>query len=202
MSQRLRADLERYYRYQTDPGSRWQRLKTILATEAVWALVLFRLGQYLREEAPSTLWILLRLPYQVVVRAVRLIVGIHLYPQTRIGPGLYIGHYGGIWIAPGAVLGANCSLSHGVTIGIGGSNRRGTPVLGDCVWVGPNATISGPLRVGSGAVIAANSLVTSDIPENGVAVGVPARVVSYSGSAKLLALPGEVPTDLLSRDRP
>jgi serine O-acetyltransferase len=56
------------------------------------------------------------------------------------------------------------------------------------VWVGPNVTISGRVHVGSGSVVGANSLVVSDIPENGVAIGVPARVVSYGGSAKLIHL--------------
>ena len=59
-------------------------------------------------------------------------------------------------------------------------------MLGDRVWIGPKATISGPVRIGSGAVIGANSLAITNIAENGVVIGVPAKVISYSGSAKLI----------------
>lgn len=186
---RLRADLARYYAYQDDPASRLQRLRTLLGTEAIWSIVLYRAGQYLRDEAPRALWRVIRVPYGVAFRILRLITGIHLYPTTRVGAGLYIGHHGGIWIAPGVVLGEHCSIGHQVTIGVAGGDGRKAPVLGDRVWVGPNATITGPVRVGSGAVIAANSLIVSHIPENAVAIGVPARVISYSGSAKLVAAP-------------
>jgi serine O-acetyltransferase len=187
--ERWRADLERYYALLDDPASRWARIKILLDTEPLWAIGLYRFGQYLYQEAPAALRRALGLPYQAALRILRMIVRIHLYPSTRIGPGLYIGHPGGIWVSPEAELGAHCNLSQGVTIGIGGTHRRGAPVLGDRVWVGPNATLTGPIRIGSGAVIAANSLAASDVPENGVAVGVPARTISRTGSAKLLDPP-------------
>jgi serine O-acetyltransferase len=77
-----------------------------------------------------------------------------------------------------------------VTIGAPGA-AKGAPVLGDRVWIGAGAVITGPVKIGSGAVIAANSLVVSHVPENGVAVGVPARIMSHTGSAKLIRLAGE-----------
>ncbi|MBI4241868.1 MAG: hypothetical protein HY613_09140 [Candidatus Rokubacteria bacterium] len=92
-----------------------------------------------------------------------LTVGIHLSPETEIGTGLFIAHFGGIWINPRAPIGAPSAV-------------RGAPALGDRVWIG------------SGAVIGANSLVTCNLPEDAVAVGVPARVLSYTGSANLLRL--------------
>jgi serine O-acetyltransferase len=89
-------------------------------------------------------------------------------------------------VAPGTVIGRERNLAQGVTLGVGGTVRRGTPTLGDRVWVGPKTTLSGPLQVGNGAVIGANSLVVSNVPERGVAVGVLARVVALSGSAALI----------------
>jgi serine O-acetyltransferase len=186
--QRLGADLARYYAFQKDPGSRLERLKTILLTEAIWAIAVYRFGQYLREEAPAALRRVLRAPYMLFMKALHLVVGVHLYPETRIGGGLYVGHYGGTWISPLATLGSECNVNHGVTIGAAG-RRPGAPVLGDRVWVGPGAVITGPVRVGSGAVVAANSLVVANVPDDAVVIGVPARVVSYSGSADLLAAP-------------
>jgi serine O-acetyltransferase len=154
-------------------------------TEGLWAIAVYRFGQYLYEEAPRPLRLLLRAPYEIVRKLVPILVGIHLSPATRIGPGFYISHFGGIWINPHAVLGSQCTISHGVTIGAP-LPQRGAPVIGDRVWIGAGAVISGPVRVGSGAVVGANSLVTSDLPENAVAVGVPARVMALTGSESLL----------------
>jgi serine O-acetyltransferase len=183
---RLGADLARYYAYQRNPRSALQRLKTILSTEAVWAIVWFRFGQYLEHEAPLVVRVLGLVPYKLMARLLQMAVGIHLDPKCEIGPGIYIGHYGGIWISPYVTIGAHCNISHQVTIGVLILSRAEAPVLGDRVWVGPNATITGRVRVGSGAVVGANSLVVADVPENGVALGVPARIMSYSGSANLL----------------
>ncbi len=181
----FRADLARYFRY-ANAETRWQRLRIALHTEAIPALAVYRFGRWLREEAPAPLRPLLKIPHSIAFETVRLAFGICLAPQARIGPGLYIGHSGGIWVAGGAVIGAECNLSQDVTIGIGGTARRGTPIVGDRVWIGPKATVVGPIKVGDGAVIGANSLVVSNVPENGVAVGVPARVVALSGSGALI----------------
>lgn len=185
--ERLRADLLRYGPYRR--GGFLQRVQTVLLTEALWAITLYRFGQYLAEEAPGALRATISPPYKLVLKVVQLMTGIHIDPPTQAGPGLYIGHYGGIWISPAAVLGANCNISQGVTIGRAGRIARAAPRLGDRVWVGPNATISGPVRVGSGAVVAANTLVVANVPENAVVIGVPARVLSYSGSGNLIDLP-------------
>lgn len=185
----FRADLGRYFRYAARHEgyrSTWARLKLAARTEAVLALAVYRLGRWLRDEAPAPVRRGLLPGHAVLHELVRLAIGICLSPDARIGPGLYIGHSGGIWVAPGAELGRDCNLSQGVTIGIGGTVRRGAPAIGDRVWIGPKATLSGPVRVGSDAVIGANSLVVSDVPERGVMVGVPARLVSRSGSAALI----------------
>jgi serine O-acetyltransferase len=181
----FRADLDRYFRY-ARAGTLWSRTRIIVHTEGIWALGLYRASRWLHREASPPVRVGLRLPLAVVRGCMRLALGIHLDPAARIGPGLYIGHSGGIWVAPGAVIGRDCNLAQGVTLGVGGTLRRGSPRLGDRVWVGPKATLSGPLVVGSGAVIGANSLVVSNVPERGVAVGVPARVVALSGSGALI----------------
>src|SRR5512142_666569 len=183
--QAFRLDVQRYFRYAraTTP---WARARIVLRTEGIWATAVYRASCYLHRQAPAPLRLCLRWPLAVVGGATRYLLGIHLDPAAHIGPGLYIGHSGGIWVAPGAVLGRECNLAQGVTLGIGGTLRRGTPRLGDRVWVGPKATLSGPIQVGDGAVIGANSLVVSDVPARGVAVGVPARVVARTGSAALM----------------
>lgn len=181
--QRFREDFRRYT--PGGPPKSWRgRLQVLWDNEALWAIATFRFGQYLREEASPRTRRALKVPFSLAHRAVRMALGIHLFPQTRIGAGLYIGHCGGVWISPLAVIGEHCNVNHETTIGVAG--ERGAPVIQDRVWIGPNSTVSGPVLLETGAVVGANSLVVSDVPRDGVVVGVPARVVSRTGSASLL----------------
>lgn len=188
---KLRADFARYYHAgQKNPKTFFQRLKIFRRNEAMWAIAVYRLGQYLDYEASRSSRFLLRLPYVIFWRFVQYTIGIHLFPAADIGPGLYIGHYGEIWISPKTKMGANCNVSQGVVIGTAG--QRAGSVIGDRVWIGPHAVITGPARIGAGAVIGANSCVVSNIPENSVAIGVPARVISNTGSSKLIKFPKQL----------
>ena len=177
-------DLARY----VDP--RWsplRKFRRITSTKELWAIYLFRLGNYIYEEAPRPLGALLKIVWKPWNDWVSTLLDTHLMPTTLIGPGLYLGHTGGIWINPGAQLGSYCNIGQGVVIGAAGTARA--PILGDRVWVGPHAVITGPVKVGNEAVVGANSLVVLDVPDKAVVVGVPAKVISYSGSAKLVRLP-------------
>lgn len=103
--------------------------------------------------------------------------------SLKIGEGFYIGHFGHIVVNGDAIIGKNCNISQGVTIGIANTgSKKGIPVVGDYVYIGPGAKILGNIKIGNNAAIGANSVVVSDVPENAVVVGVPARVVSYDGS--------------------
>jgi serine O-acetyltransferase len=109
--------------------------------------------------------------------------GISIPRTTQIGPGFYIGHFGDIVINGECIIGRDCNISQGVTLGQSNRGpRKGVPVLGDRVYIGPGAKIVGEVQVGSDVAIGANAVVTSDVPNNAVMVGVPARIVSYSGS--------------------
>lgn len=102
---------------------------------------------------------------------------------TRIGPGLYLPHRGGIVVNRRCVIGANCNLSHQVTLGIANrGEHKGCPVIGDRVYIGPGAKIFGAITIGDDAAIGANAVVARDVPANAVAVGIPARVISMKGS--------------------
>jgi serine O-acetyltransferase len=103
--------------------------------------------------------------------------------KCNIGPGLYIGHFGGIFIDAEARLGENCNLAQGVTIGKGGRGElHGVPVLGARVHIGANAIVLGKIAVGNDAVIGPGAVVMSDVPPCGVAMGNPARVIASTGS--------------------
>ena len=100
---------------------------------------------------------------------------------TRVGGGLLLPHAGGIVIHPDAVLGPNCTLMGGVTIGL--TRQPGAPVLKGGVDVGAGACILGPITIGARAQIGANAVVLRDVPPGRVAVGVPARVRAPTGGS-------------------
>ena len=109
--------------------------------------------------------------------------GIQISHEAEIGPGFYIGHFGQIVVNGSVKIGKNCNISQGVTIGVSNRGKHaGVPVVGDNVYIGPGAKIIGNVMVGNNVAIGANAVVTKNIPDNGVAVGVPATVVSYNGS--------------------
>ncbi len=110
-------------------------------------------------------------------------LSISIPPETRIGPGFYIGHFGGIVVNRRTVIGKNCNISHGVTLGQANRGKtKGTPTLGDNVYIGPGAKIVGGIRIGNNVAIGANCVVTKDIPDDSVVVGIPGRVISQDGS--------------------
>jgi serine O-acetyltransferase len=111
-------------------------------------------------------WVLVHRFWSVVTQA-----EIHL--TTQIGGGLRIPHPNGIVIHPDAVIGPNCTIMAQVTIGV--VRGGGAPVIGGHVDIGAGARLLGPIRVGDHAQIGANAVVTKDVPEGHVAVGIPAR---------------------------
>ena len=97
--------------------------------------------------------------------------------QATIGPASKLAHGGiGVVIHPDVSIGRNVLIGQGVTIG-GRSRRPGVPRIGDDVYIGAGARILGDLTVGSGSIIAANAVVTTDVPARCIVAGVPARVV-------------------------
>lgn len=109
--------------------------------------------------------------------------GISLPYQTNINSGFYIGHFGTIVISGAATIGKNCNISQGVTIGVSSRGRyKGVPTIGDNVYIGPGAKIFGAIKVGNNVAIGANCVVTKNIPDNSVVVGVPGKVISSKGS--------------------
>ncbi|WP_270888464.1 hypothetical protein [Pedococcus sp. 5OH_020] len=125
----------------------------------------------------------LLLPARLVLRRLRYRMGINLPYVTAVGPGLLVGHAGGIVVNAAAVIGRNCNLSHNVTIGSTKGDRTGVPSIGDNVYLGPGAVLVGAIHIGDGVSVGANSVVVDDVPDGVTVAGAPARVVSRSGSS-------------------
>lgn len=109
--------------------------------------------------------------------------GISISFRTQIGSGLYISHNGGIVINSHAIIGKNCNISHQVTLGVANrGKRKGYPIIGNNVYIGPGAKVIGNIHVGNNVAIGANCVVTKDVPDNSVVVGIPGQIISSEGS--------------------
>jgi len=177
----LREDIDRYVFMGNDEKS-W--LFMLLAHQGLWALMEYRLHRWvdLRVNIPIIRQIL-RLFCFLWHKFIQIITGIDLPHKADLGKGLYINHFGGITLNPEVKIGEFCNLSPDITIGFGGrGDKQGCPTLGDRVFIGPGARIFGPITIGSDVAIGANAVVTKDLPEQAVAVGIPAKVINYKGA--------------------
>ena len=121
----------------------------------------------------------------------RFLTGIEIHPKAKIGKNLFIDHDMGVVIGETSEIGDNVTIYHAVTLGgispsINSDNQRNTkrhPTLMDNVVVGSGAQILGPVVIGSNAKIGANAVVTKDVQENSVMVGIPAKNVGESSSS-------------------
>lgn len=103
--------------------------------------------------------------------------GIQIPVGTEIGSGFYIGHFGNIVVNPNAKIGKNCNIAQGVTIGQSNrGKRKGFPIIGNKVWIGPNAVIVGKIRIGDNVLIAPGAFVNMDVPDNSIVIGNPAEI--------------------------
>ena len=122
---------------------------------------------------------------RVISQFSRFLTGIEIHPKAKIGKNLFIDHGMGVVIGETSNIGDNVTIYHMVTLGgispsINSDDQREIkrhPTLKDNVVVGSGAQVLGPITVGKNAKIGANAVVTKDVPENGVMVGIPAKNV-------------------------
>ena len=119
---------------------------------------------------------------RIISQRARHKTGIEIPPGAQIGKGLFIDHGMGVVIGETTVIGDNCLLYQGVTLGGTGKDKgKRHPTLGDNVMVGAGAKVLGPINIGNNVKVAANAVVLKDIPDNCTAVGVPARIARMAG---------------------
>jgi serine O-acetyltransferase len=114
----------------------------------------------------------------------RWVTGIEIHPGATIGRRFFIDHGMGVVIGETSIIGDDCTLYHGVTLG-GTSWQKGKrhPTLGNNVVIGAGAKVLGPITIGDGARIGSNSVVINEVPVGATVVGIPGRVVSHSSDA-------------------
>ena len=122
---------------------------------------------------------------RIISQFSRFLTGIEIHPGAKIGKNLFIDHGMGVVIGETSEIGKNVTIYHAVTLGgIAPSidsdsqrNEKRHPTIGDDVVIGSGAQIIGPIKVGNGSRIAANAVVVNDVPENATMVGIPAKAV-------------------------
>lgn len=144
----------------------WRRC-FILTDHALRFLWVFRAAQH----SSNPFW-------RLVLQRMRERYGLEISRSTDIGPGLYLGHAFNITVNPAAIIGSNCNLHKGVTIGQENrGKRKGAPVIGNCVWIGVNATLVGRISVGNDVLIAPGAYVNCDVPSHSIVLGNPCCVI-------------------------
>ena len=157
-----------------DPAAR-SAVEILLLYNGLHATLHYRLAHWLHTHG-------LKFHARLVSQLSKFFTGIEIHPGATIGKRLVIDHGTGIVIGETAIIGDDCLLYQGVTLGGTGKDvGKRHPTLGNNVMVGCGAKILEPCTVGSNARIAAHSVVLREVPENATVVGVPGRVVRLSG---------------------
>ena len=160
-----------------DPAAK-SKLSVILTYPGVKAVFFHRIANFFSIAK-------LDLIARIISQFSRFLTGIEIHPKAKIGENLFIDHGMGVVIGETSEIGDNVTIYHMVTLGgispsINSNDQRGSkrhPTLMDNVVVGSGAQVLGPVVIGKNAKIGANAVVTKDVPENAVMVGIPAKNV-------------------------
>jgi len=144
--------------------------------QGFWAMLVYRFGRWRYGVRPGILRKLLSFIYKLLFKFVQILTGIELPCEVPVGVNFVIEHSGGIVVSGFARFGNNCRIRNGVVIGLARVEKPGAPQLGDDVDVGTGAKILGNIRIGNHVRIGANAVVITDVPDNCIAVGVPAVI--------------------------
>ena len=160
-----------------DPAAK-SKLSLILTYPGVKAVFFHRIANFFQLAK-------FHLVARIISQLSRFLTGIEIHPGAKIGKNLFIDHGMGVVIGETSKIGNNVTIYHMATLGgiapsINSNDQRQVkrhPTLSDCVVVGSGAQILGPVMIGANAKIGANAVVTKDVPENAVMVGIPAKNV-------------------------
>jgi serine O-acetyltransferase len=150
--------------------------RAFLKEQSLWAIWVYRFGRRLDQHPDGIGKKFLFAIYWLLSHTIETVTGISLPRSCMIGKGLRIWHFGGVFIHHRAVIGENCTLRQGVTIG-NRYNDEVAPRLGDNVELGAYAQVLGGVHIGNGCKIGAMTVVITDMPDGSTAVGPPARII-------------------------
>jgi len=159
---------------QRDPAAK-SRFEVITLYSGLHALLMYRAAHKLHTDGHTYF-------ARMISQGAKFLTGIEIHPGATIGRGLFIDHGSGVVIGETTIIGDNCTLYQGVTLGgTGKETGKRHPTLGNNVMVGAGAKLLGAFTVGDNSKIAAGAVVLGDVPDNCTAVGIPAKVVIRKG---------------------
>lgn len=172
----LQAIKEDLFRYQ---GSNYRQLSVRFAyifkphTRYMWY---FRHAQFASFKLTRIFWLIL-------LRIAKYRSGVQIPPQTRIGKGFRMLHFGNVVINPNAIIGNNCNVAQGVLIGDSfAKGLSGVPTIGNDCCLFANSIIIGPINVGNNVLIAPGAFVNFDVPDNCIVIGNPGKIIQRESS--------------------
>jgi len=143
-----------------------------------FVFILRKCQQYSKKSLKGIFW-------RLVLRKHQIKYGFQIYPETEIGEGFYLGHWGAVVINPKEKIGRNCNIAQGVTIGQQNRGKsQGAAESGDEVWIGANAVIVGNIKIGNNVLIAPNAYVNFSVGDNSIVVGNPASATANNSATK------------------
>ncbi len=174
----VEQDLKRYGRKKPFGLSAFLRHMFYENVPGIRFSIVFRLCQYYRGRNKVLFYV-----FYVWLKRIKYKYGFDISYRTKIGKGLYIGHFGGIVIHGDAEIGENCNLSQGMTIGVLVRGRNeGIPKIGNRVFIGPGAAILGGITIGDDVLIGTNSVVHFNVPDGSVVAAPQSTIISSRGS--------------------
>jgi serine O-acetyltransferase len=162
MFDNIRADLRAY-------NGDW-------SAQGFWVMVIYRFGRWRYGLRPAIVRKLFSLLYKLLYKFIQIITGIEFPCEAMVGRNFIIDHFGGIIVSGYATFGDNCRIRNGVVVGLRRVEEKVAPAIGNNVDIGAGAKLLGPIRIGDNVLIGANAVVLCDVPDNCIAIGVPAIV--------------------------
>jgi len=162
MFDNIRADLRAY-------DDNW-------GAQGFWVMAVYRFGRWRYGVRPTLVRKVSSLFYHLLYKVVQIVTGIELPCEVVVGKNFVIDHFGGIIISGYAKFGDNCRIRDGVVVGLRRVEEKCAPIVGNNVEIGSGAKLLGQIRIGDNVLIGANAVVLCNVPDNSIAVGVPAVV--------------------------
>jgi serine O-acetyltransferase len=144
--------------------------------QGFWVMLVYRFGVWRYGVRPAILRKLFSLIYKLLYKFIQIITGIELPCEAVVGKNFIIDHFGGVIVSGYTQFGDNCRIRTGVVVGLKNVEEPGAPVIGNNVDIGSGAKVLGKIRIGNNVLIGANAVVICDVPDDSVAVGIPAVI--------------------------
>lgn len=154
-------------------GSDWTNL-------AFYPVANYRFGRWAHEHPSSAVRRVGGKAYGAMRLAIEIATGSVIHREAKIGKDFHLVHGWNVNVGPDTVIGDRVGVMHEVTIGTN-MERPGTPTIHDDAFIGAGAKLLGPIDVGARARVGANSVVIGDVPADTTAIGVPAKILRYTG---------------------